>query len=83
MGANDLRKKAQQCRELARDAVKEEVAYQLRQWAEDYEAEADVILRNERSGSDTEHTAGDATCPASGSATAHDGPAAANTDSQS
>ena len=39
------------------------------------------VSRNRRSGSDTEHTAGDATYPTarSGSATAHDGPAAADT----
>jgi hypothetical protein len=96
LDANDLRTKAQQCRELMRGAVKAEVGDQLRHWAEDYDTEADAIeqislpqtegtTRNERSGSDTEHTARGAACPASksGSATAYDGPAAANTDSQS
>ena len=43
------------------------------------------VLRNGHSRTDTEHPAGDATCPAarSGSATAYDGPAAADTASQS
>lgn len=80
MEANDLRKKAHECRKLAHDAVAEEVAYQLRLWAE-----ADAISRNECSGPDTEHTTRDASCPAarSGSAASCYRPAAADTNSQS
>lgn len=43
MDAKDLRKKAEQCRELARGAVNQEVSEQLLRWAEDYDAEADAI----------------------------------------
>jgi hypothetical protein len=43
MDANDLRKKAQQCRELMRGAVKPAVGDQLRHWAEYYDAEADAM----------------------------------------
>ncbi len=41
--AGDLRKKAQQCRELACGTIRAEAAEQLLQWAEDYEEAAEVI----------------------------------------
>jgi hypothetical protein len=41
--AQDLRAKAQRCRELLRIAARDEVRAQLRQWAEDFDAEAEAI----------------------------------------
>jgi len=41
--AEDLRKKAQQCRELAYSTIRPEAAEQLLRWAEDYEEAAEVI----------------------------------------
>ena len=41
--AQDLREKALRCRDLLRIAVRQEVRDQLREWAEDFEAEAEAI----------------------------------------
>jgi hypothetical protein len=48
MDAHNLRARAQQCWELLRFAVKPEVKEQLREWAEDFEAEAAAKERKER-----------------------------------
>ena len=45
MDAQDLRAKAQRCRDLLRIAVRQEVRDQLREWAEDFETDADAIER--------------------------------------
>jgi hypothetical protein len=39
----DLREKARRCRELMRIAVRQEVRDQLREWAEDFESDADTL----------------------------------------
>ena len=39
----DFRAKADRCRELMRIAGRDEVREQLRQWAEDFDAEADAL----------------------------------------
>lgn len=43
MDAEDLREKAQRCRDLLRIADRQEVRDQLRQWAEDFDDEADAM----------------------------------------
>jgi hypothetical protein len=43
MNAREFRAMADRCRELHRIAVRDEVREQLRQWAEDFEAEAEAI----------------------------------------
>jgi hypothetical protein len=43
MNVEDLRAKAQRCRDLQRIAVRQEVRNQLREWAEDYEEEAEAV----------------------------------------
>jgi hypothetical protein len=43
MNAEDFRAKAQRCRDLLEIAVKQEVKDQLREWADDFEAEAEAI----------------------------------------
>lgn len=43
VNAQKFREMAERCRELQRVAVREEVREQLRQWAEDFDAEADKI----------------------------------------
>ena len=43
--AQDLRDKAQHCRDLLRVAVGHDVRDQLREWAEDFETDADAIER--------------------------------------
>lgn len=43
MNARELHAKAQRCRDLQRTAVSEEVSDQLREWAEDFDAEAEAI----------------------------------------
>ena len=43
MTADDLRAKAQRCRDLLRVAVRQEVRDQLREWAEDFDEEAEAI----------------------------------------
>ena len=43
MNADDFRGMADRCRELLRVAVRDDVREQLRQWAEDFEAEAKAI----------------------------------------
>jgi hypothetical protein len=48
MDAHNLRARAQRCWELLRLAVKPEVKEQLREWAEDFEAEAAAKERKER-----------------------------------
>ena len=40
MDAKDFRALAERCRELHQIAVREEVRVQLRQWADDFDAEA-------------------------------------------
>jgi len=45
MDAQDLRALAQRCRELLRVASAPEVKTQLRDWVEDFEAEAEAIER--------------------------------------
>ena len=42
MDAKDFRALAERCRELLRIAVRDEVRTQLRQWAEDFDAEANA-----------------------------------------
>lgn len=48
MDARNLRARAQRCWELLRFAVKPEVKEQLREWAEDFEAEAAAKEKKER-----------------------------------
>jgi len=48
MDAHNLRARAQRCWELLRLAVKPEVKEQLREWAEDFEAEAAAKERKQR-----------------------------------
>lgn len=43
MNARQFRVMAERCRELQRIAVRDEVRQQLRQWVEDFEAEARAI----------------------------------------
>ena len=43
MNAREFRAIAERCRELQRVAVRDDIREQLRQWAEDFEAEADAI----------------------------------------
>ena len=43
MNAEDFRAKAQRCRELMRIAVRQEVRDQLREWADDFEDEAEAV----------------------------------------
>ena len=45
MNAREYQAMADRCRELLRIAVRDEVREQLRQWADDFEAEADKITR--------------------------------------
>ncbi len=43
MDAPEFRAMADRCRELLRIAARDEVREQLRQWAEDFDAEADEL----------------------------------------
>jgi hypothetical protein len=43
MNAREFRSMAERCRELQRVAVRDDVREQLRQWAEDFEAEAETV----------------------------------------
>ena len=43
MDEQEFRAMADRCRELLRIAVRDEVREQLRQWAEDFDAEADAL----------------------------------------
>jgi hypothetical protein len=43
LGPDDMRARAQRCRELLRIAVRPEVKEQLREWAEDFEEEAAAL----------------------------------------
>ena len=43
MNAREFRALADRCRELERIAVRDELRQQLRQWVEDFEAEAKAI----------------------------------------
>jgi len=43
MNAREFRALADRCRELERIAVRDEVRQQLRQWVEDFEAEAKAV----------------------------------------
>ena len=43
MNAEDFRAKAQRCRDLMRIAVRQEVRDQLREWADDFEDEAEAV----------------------------------------
>ena len=45
MNAREYRAMADRCRELLRIAVRDEIREQLRQWADDFDAEADQITR--------------------------------------
>ena len=45
VNAREYQAMADRCRELLRIAVRDEVREQLRQWADDFEAEADKITR--------------------------------------
>jgi hypothetical protein len=43
MNAREFRALAERCRELQRVSVKDDIREQLRQWAEDCEAEAETV----------------------------------------
>jgi hypothetical protein len=43
VNAHEFRAKGERCRELQRIAVRDELREQLRQWAEDFDAEAEAI----------------------------------------
>ena len=43
MDAQGFRAQAQRCRELSRVAIRSEVKEQLRQWVDDFEAEAEAL----------------------------------------
>jgi hypothetical protein len=43
MNAQEFRSMADRCRELLRIAVRDEVRQQLRQWAGDFDAEAEAV----------------------------------------
>ena len=43
LGPDDMRAKAQRCRELLRIAIRPEVREQLREWAEEFEEEAEAL----------------------------------------
>ena len=45
MDAQEYRAQAQRCRKLSRIAVRSEVREQLRQWVDDFEAEAEAVER--------------------------------------
>jgi hypothetical protein len=52
---DDMRTRAQRCRELLRIAVRPEVKEQLREWAEDFEEEAAALEGSrQRVGADAE-----------------------------
>ena len=51
LGPDDMRSKAQRCRELLRIAIRPEIKEQLRQWAEEFEEEAEA-LEGRRVGTD-------------------------------
>ena len=48
MGGHQFRALADRCRELERVAVRDDIREQLRQWAIDFEAEADAADKAER-----------------------------------
>jgi len=48
MDAAGFRALAERCRELTRVAVRDDVRRQLRQWSEDFEAEADAAEEKTR-----------------------------------
>jgi len=50
--AQDFRDKAQRCRELLRVAIRDDVREQLREWAQDFDAEAERIERPAATASD-------------------------------
>ena len=43
LGPDDMRSKAQRCRDLLRIAIRPEAKEQLRQWAEEFEEEAEAL----------------------------------------
>jgi len=43
MDVDDFRRLADRCRELRRLAVRDDVREQLRQWADDFDVEADAL----------------------------------------
>jgi hypothetical protein len=43
MDPKTLRARADRCRELLRGAVRDDICEQLRQWAEDFDDEADAL----------------------------------------
>ena len=43
LGPDDMRAKAQRCRDLLRIAIRPEVREQLREWAEEFEEEAEAL----------------------------------------
>jgi len=45
MNAREFRAMADRCRELQRGTVRDDIREQLRQWAEDFEAEAEAAER--------------------------------------
>jgi hypothetical protein len=45
MDPKTLRARADRCRELLRGAVRDDICEQLRQWAEDFDDEADALER--------------------------------------
>lgn len=45
MDPNKMRAIAVRCRELSRVAVRDDIREQLRQWAEEFDAQADAIER--------------------------------------
>jgi len=53
MNAQEFRAIAERCRELQRVAVRDDVRDQLRQWAEDFEAEAEAVEHALQCGEET------------------------------
>jgi hypothetical protein len=49
--AEDLRDKAQRCRNLQRVAVSDDIRDQLREWADDFDTEAEMIEERDRANS--------------------------------
>ena len=45
MDPKTLRARADRCRELLRGAVRDDICEQLRQWADDFDNEADALER--------------------------------------
>jgi len=50
LGPDDMRSKAQRCRDLLRIAIRPDIKEQLRQWAEEFEKEAEALEGRRRRG---------------------------------